>query len=311
MKQRLIRCICFFILLIACLSVISKVLMRKVVDGPWNTTIKVNGFYNEDKNAFTFMGFGSSHAYCSINPEYLDDKKNGISSYVFSTQQQPTGFTYYYIKEAAERQKLNTVILETYMLTLEYPKYSSGVYHDAVDFLPSSMNKIEMIFKLIPLKDQSEYYFPIIKYHTRWSALHRSDFTTDYLRGKDTTKGYVKLNQHKPIALDMNHGAINEEGPIDPTNLYYLNQIVSLSKKYHFKLLLYSSPYVFDVKEYSVLNTLKKYARDNDLMFLNCNDKYREIGLNPQTDFYDTGHTNESGAKKVSTYLKSFLINHR
>ena len=37
-------------------------------------------------------------------------------------------------------------------------------------------------------------------------------------------------------------------------------------------------------------------------------EKIDEIGINPNTDFYDKGHLNDTGTIKVSNYLGKYIV---
>ena len=86
--KRIIGTLCFLMLFYAAFTGTSNLLMHKQVEGRWNMTAKVAGFYNEKPNSFDVMFFGSSHMYCSVDPAVIKEE-TGLSSYVFATQQQP------------------------------------------------------------------------------------------------------------------------------------------------------------------------------------------------------------------------------
>lgn len=309
MKQSLkifLRCIAFLLITIIIFAGVNQALNRKAISGAWNMTIKTNGFYNEPKNHFEVMGFGSSHMYCTFNPISLWEK-SGIPSYILTSQQQPPCTTYYYIKEALKTQTPKVVVVETYMFTLPPMEYNEGVYHDAIDYLKFSKNKIDFINEMVPKTERKNYLIPFLKYHSRWENLTAQDFNLDYLSQTDQYKGYVYLTKSTPQKFDLSVRNIQTKSPIHEQNLYYLNKIVELSKQYHFKLLFIASPYNVTKEEQKVFNSIKEFAKANHIDYIDFNLLLEQINLNMETDFYDSGHTNILGSNKVMNYLASYL----
>lgn len=302
----LIRVVCFIILLVFMFSKVNQVLMRKSISGAWNMTIKTNGFYNEAEDRFDVMGFGSSHMYCTVNPLALWEAE-GIPSYLLTSQQQPPCVTYYYIKEALKTQTPKVVLLETYMFTFPSGNYDEGVFHDAIDFLKPSKNRIDLIKELVPKEERKNYYFPFLKYHTRWEELTDKDFDNSYLEKKDWLKGYVFLKEGKPQSIDSTIAKSEIRNPIPEENLKYLNKIVQLSKEKNFKLVFISAPYSVTEEEQGVLNSIGDFAGENGIDFIDFNKLFDDIQLDDETDFFDGGHTNAYGADKVTKYLAKYL----
>ena len=66
--KRIAGIIGFILIFLLLLSEASSLLMHKQIEGRWNMTAKVAGFYNEEPNSFDVLFFGSSHMYCSVDP---------------------------------------------------------------------------------------------------------------------------------------------------------------------------------------------------------------------------------------------------
>lgn len=302
--KKFFKGVCFFLLLSIIFIRASEILERKAINGPWNSTIKIGGFQNEPKNSLDVIAVGSSHMYCTLVPNYLYENY-GIKSYVLSSQQQPIGASYHFILEALRTQKPKTVIVETLMVNNDNNYTTASIAHDAIDYLPLSLNKIRLINDIVPKENRPEYYFNIIKYHTRWSELTASDFSTKYRNQTDELKGYVKLEESIPITL-KEFSYVNEKN-ISAENIEYLNKIVELSKEHNFKLIFLASPFQL-TEENSQLNAaIASYANEKNVTFIDMNKKYDELDLNAKIDFYDTGHLNYSGAQKATKYIGDFL----
>ena len=104
----------FLVILSFLLAPLQQLFVRKSLEGVWDMTNKVGGFYNEPEQEFDVMFFGSSHAYASVSPLRLWGN-TGVKSYVFATQQQPVWATYAYLKEALKTQTPSLVVVECQM----------------------------------------------------------------------------------------------------------------------------------------------------------------------------------------------------
>ena len=96
-KKFLLSGLALFLLLVLTAGPITWIFARKSLEGPWDMTNKIGGFYNEPRGEFTAMFFGSSHIYASLSPLELWHE-TGVKSYVFATQLQPMWATYTYLK---------------------------------------------------------------------------------------------------------------------------------------------------------------------------------------------------------------------
>ena len=63
-----VKTVLFLALLGLCLVPVSRVMARKSLEGAWDMTNKVGGFYNEEEDQFEVMFFGPSHAYAAFSP---------------------------------------------------------------------------------------------------------------------------------------------------------------------------------------------------------------------------------------------------
>ena len=180
MKNKNVRFFCsalaFLVLLTLILIPLSRLLARKSLALPWNTTTKISGFYNEEQDQFEVMFFGSSHAYAAFSPLELWEE-TGVKSYVFATQQQPLWATYTYIKEALKTQSPALVVVECRMAFGDKEYYmegnDKGVTFSYMDDIPLSWNKVQLAWHSAPdLEGKTSALFNFMMYHGRWKELH-------------------------------------------------------------------------------------------------------------------------------------------
>ena len=114
--RNFVKAVAFILIFAALFSFAQNLLARKETRGWWNTTAKIEGFYNSPENEYDVMFFGSSNAYCSFNPLVIW-KETGVKSYVFATQQQPMWATYHYMVDAFKMQNPELVVVDVLMLS--------------------------------------------------------------------------------------------------------------------------------------------------------------------------------------------------
>ena len=73
-------------------------------------------------------------------------------------------------------------------------------------------------------------------------------------------------------------------------------------------LLVYGLIHCYRIGKKDCLGSLKAYARENDIAYLNLNDTANPVGIDWSKDCLDKGdHLNASGAERVSIYLAAYL----
>ena len=228
--KRIAGTIGFVLIFLLILSGASDLLMHKQIEGRWNMTAKVVGFYNEEPDSFDVMFFGSSHMYCSVDPAVFYEE-TGLKSYVFATQRQPLWITYHYMIEALKTQRPELLVVETHMAVQEEDYMDEATNHTAIDPIPMSKNKLDMIFASVPKGERRFYIFNIMKYHGRWEYLEKEDFVRAYEKTTDPDKGYVRLSEVSDDVVWEDVSSVTESRVGTPKNIEYLHKIMDLAER--------------------------------------------------------------------------------
>lgn len=303
----LVRCICFLVCFTVLLVGVSGVLARKSLLEPWNMSVKVGGFYNEPENSIDTIFFGSSHMYCSVDPVQLKEL-NGRNTYILATQEQPVWLSYYYMKEALKTQTPETMVFEINMVTADSDYAEDGANYSALDPIRFSKNKIDMVNAAAPWRERLNFLFNVFKYHERWEDLVvEEDIKQEYKREKDPYRGYVKLEMTSPQAFSVEPSGITEvKAPIGKVT-DYLNRIIDLAEEQGCRLIFLKAPSNPLPEDQMLYNAAFQLAEQRGVEWLDCNQYYREIGIDPQTDFFDGHHLNVSGVAKLTAFLAQKL----
>lgn len=305
--RRFLRVIIFILCFVVLFSGVSNILERKSLEGAWNMTLKVGGFYNEPPDSLDVMFFGSSHMYCSIDPRMLE-QQTGLKSYVFATQQQPLWISYHYLKEALKTQSPETVVLEVHMVVQEEDYAEEGTIHSAVNPIKLSRNKVEMVYAAVPHGERRNYILDIFKYHDRWEELTREDYTLEHFDALDPLRGFVQLETVTVIeSRDELESIVTASKPMDKS-MEYLEKVVELSREEGFELILIKAPSNATIDEKKLYNAVEAFALDEGITFEDFNMHFDQLGLDLTTDFYDRRHLNINGVAKFVPYFGAFLM---
>lgn len=300
------KIIAFTLCAVILFSFISTICERKTYTGAWNYMSKLNEFYSLKDNTLDYIGVGSSHMYCTLNPLEVW-KESGAAGFVLATQQQPLRASYHYIKEALKTQSPKYVVLEGYMICTEETT-DSAVLYDAIDPIKPSFNKFQMINNLVPYEQRPDYYFNILKYHTRWSSISSDEVNSIFEEHIDTYKGFVALQGDFSGKNLIPNYADTEEVELSQLNTSILNDIYELTTKHNAKLILMFGPY--DADSDIMRQKIKaeiNWAQQKNIPVLDYAEMLDTIGINPESDYYDSGHLDVSGAAKVSLNFAAFL----
>lgn len=280
----------------------DRILLRKSTEGWWNTTAKIDGFYNSPEDEYDVMFFGSSNTYCSFNPLVLWEK-TGVKSYVFATQQQPPWATYHYMVDAMARQDLELAVVDILMFAKDNEYYDDGVNFTFCDNMPLSRNKLELIKASAPKGERFNLACRFMKYHSRWNELTKADFEYRRVNMSDYSKGYCVLTTTDAEAQHYDVSGVTECEELTEKNLLYLNKIIDLCEEQGVELMLVKTPSNATAEEKRYYNAVCTVAKERGVDFVDYNLCYDEIGIELSRDFYDKTHLNVFGAEKFTTYF--------
>lgn len=304
----LARGLVFCLLAALLLGYAGLVLNRRTVTGPWDYTRMIGGFFrNEPENSYDILAFGSSHMYCTLDPEALE-QQTGLRSYVLATQQQPLPLTARYVEMALEKQSPRLIILEGFMLgRSDAALRDPGVMHDGLDPLPMGPGKVSAVCDLLPWGDRAEYLVPLVKYHERWREFDRSWLDLSWLRERDTDRGYVDLSGGTGAWCRQTEDTGVTPEPITDTDRAALDAIREAARRADCRLLILLSPYSEAQADAPRRVALARYAQQHGLDFLDMNACFDSLGLDNTQDFFDGDHFNHTGAAKAAAWLAPLL----
>lgn len=316
---RLGLAVLFVVVLLAVGISLTSVLRQK-----WNYTRDnaaqqiVRSYYLQPDDSIDVLLLGASTVRNGLSPLEMYHEY-GFTSYSRATSIQLPVVSYYYLLETLASHDIKAVVLDSTVLTsvmYEDVDTLSGKLHEAVDYMPYSEYKLQMISEIAKMGlgiSETEFLSPLYAYHDRWSELTKQDFSWEswdknyYYKGQYptlTTASYTYPNDYMeddPNQVDINYSIV-------PDSADYVCKMIDLCKERGIEFIMIKTP-VGSWSNYRH-QLLQGFADENGVVFLDLcySDMQRLINFDAKTDYCDDGkHPNITGAKKISSYLGAYL----
>lgn len=302
--KRIIFLIVFVLCLLAACLLAQQILKDKYLT---DATTIVNGFYAEEKDSIDVICIGSSNCFCTIDPLVLYEKY-GIAAYDFASSSQTMNISLLYLKEAFKSQKPKVVALEVnYVPQMNLQEVSESSLLWGLSDIPFSIDKLKCISQCRKKVDGEylSYVFPLLRYHTRWKDLYKTDFV---YAGKDKTcysKGYMGSPDIYSEEIDFQK--YDEEGYswVEEDVIACLDEMQRLCRENGAQLILFKSPRE-DWYQYQS-EAVRELADQRQIPYIDYNELLDDLGIANVAFFRDYKHLNDLGAKIVSDHFGSFL----
>ena len=315
LAKRILKCAIFLTILLLSLQRINEVLVPKFTDQSnpsWPMTSAYCQFYRMKPDTVDVLFLGSSVAENAFDPQELYDSC-GIRSYNLGSEQQSAFLSYYWLKEALRSQSPEVVILDSHYLVSANEDSPIGTaemfIRKCLDPMKLSPVKAEAVFSLCRLdstQSAMSFFFPNIRYHTRWKSLQENDFLrNEYASspmkgfGAVTGEGPAEWNAFAPYDMES-------EFELDEVTEVYLDRIIALCRQKGIELILLSLPGT--TMDDGINNRLERYAREQGIDYYNLglSVHYDAIGakLPAESAIF---HQNIYGAARTTRYIGQLL----
>ena len=293
-------------------AVLFSLVTYATMERGWDQVNGILAFFDEAENSLDAVYIGSSVTYSSwVAP--VAWKKYGVAMRVLTNNSQAFIGVESFLK-AARKSQPNAV----YLIAINgYYKTAAPIFedlHHMVDHFPFSIEKFRLTaqlcrdFQCTPA-ECLELFFPLVRYHTRWSDLQAGAFHTLALPYKgvadyrDFLEGSKDISSLKPSPQEC--------GDIPDFTENALVHLLEYCKKESIKVVfVLSAQYGRDVNEFKAFRTIEEKIRSYGFPMINELEDFDKIGLDDTKDFYNANHTNIHGALKVTDYLAQYLLDH-
>ena len=275
-------------------------------------------FYAQEENSVDCIYFGSSvtqRAYV-VPVAY---KEHGVRAYSIACGTQPFVLTKYLMEEAQKTQDPKLFIVELKGVCKSPDDLWDAAYRRVIDNMKYSLTRVDAIkamerFAANAKEDTGvdetglSYYFPIIKYHTRWNPSKQPNYFNNiyYFNGYSLDGGLsFKIRERHTLEYD------EHTDPIDPVMEESLNELLDYCDTLeNAKVLFVIAPYESSELGMGKLNYAKNIVEGRGYECLNFLpiEKREELGLKDNTSYYNKEHLNYYGSLKYTEYLTSYIM---
>ena len=268
---------------------------------------RVKAFFEQREDSLDAVFLGSSATYAYWSPAF-GYGEYGITVYPLSTAKQEILAARYLIADARKTQPDALYIVNLVSVAEQY----NFRIHRILDGYPNTLNKFRMIDYLADLGDYSladrmEFYFPIIRFHSRWSELTTTDFWVE----DEQYKASCAYNSFLSNAVSVSDKLWNYDERVEVSDQLAqgIHDLIDYCEKEDVKILFVVTPQGIDNKvKRGQQNTLMDLVRARGCDVIDFNELIDEMDLDKNTDFYDKNHTNIHGSIKFTDYLSRYLI---
>lgn len=290
--------------IVVSLFLLQKLLMPKYVSDVVEGGL-IAEYYEEEKD-HDVVFIGDCEVYENFSPKVLWEDY-GINSYIRGSAQQLIWQSYYLLEDTLRYEKPDVVIFN--VLAMQYDRPQREAYNRmTLEGMKWSLSKVRSI-KASMTEDESfsDYVFPILRYHSRWSEIGAEDFAYMFRREKVSHNGYYMRVDVKP-AENVPEGKILADYRFGENAYDYLDRMTKLCAENDIQLILVKAPSLYPYWYDEWEEQMEEYAEKNWLLYINFLELTQETGLDFSQDTYDGGlHLNLSGAEKITAYLGQIL----
>lgn len=306
--------VCKRIALVALLIILPLTFVCTTQNRVDHNTLRIEGFYQEEKNTIDVVLFGASEVFTGYAPGYAYEQF-GYTSYPYAIDANYTGLFINQIEEVLTRQKPKCILIETSgyanPINEEDSATALATLRKWTDVMPLSLNKIRTISQNVN-SDKLSYYFPFILYHGDLSNLKGSLVRfSQRNRGCTYLKGITSTNQQSPCSGIMDVSDDNECTAMSEHDTQIFLDLLEYCKTLDCKVIFVRFPHRITVESgygrFKVQNQIETLARQNGFDFIHLDKKFQDLDLSPNEDFYGDSHLNVNGQIKLTTYIGTLL----
>lgn len=266
------------------------------------------------EDSLDVLFLGASATYVGFHPARLY-QETGIRSFNLGTSLQPPLAVYYNLLEAMEHHNLKVVVIDFSFLDRNADPLSDKQeprYQRAYDSLVNPELKRAFLRDLHELNNDVDcfpYKSPFYRYHNRWKKIDEKDFIVDYdyqemmLGGR---QNFEYLGRDIP-----GHFAVNETDkalPYDDQSKKVYDRLIQTCQDNNITLV--SILPRRNEATWSQHLLFQDYAEQNQMYFIDFNmpEVQEVVQLDYATEYYDGGHVNMLGARKMTDFIGNFLL---
>ena len=230
----------------------------------------------------------------------------GIGAYNYGCNWQHINTTRLFIEDSFRTQKPKVILIETYKageLLNDIDMNGEVLYTREISQFDGKQRYLKQVFGNETYRYVS-YYVPFVAFHSYWNNLTRENFDRNInIIDFEKTMGYYSSSEITKVKMPDYAQFYQEEFSTKAVD--ELDAIVELCKENDVEVIFYTAPHG---SEHYYYDAMKEYAEKTGTKYINLLEYMDEMGFDPNTDFWDKGHLNCSGSKKVALFLGKYIV---
>ncbi len=305
-RKNIIRTLAFVLALILALWLLC---IPFGVDTPMSKRI-VQGALSQPEDTLQAVYIGNSGVYRFWQPAAAWDCE-GISVMNLATASMPGVATRYLMEETLKTQDVELFVVDLRAYTDS--ELNEANLHNIIDYLPLDLTRLRLVTRLCIYQrywpyEALEYYFPVLRFHARWSELETEDFLP---AEDDGTKCSYYTDSFLHKVQDEQKYFATSEIRTEPQEraVRAFEELLDYCDENEIEVLFVAAPLLAHVNQKERLNWFADMARERGYGVVNFNERavYDDVGLE-LSDFMDNTHTNIFGSIKFTRWLSAYLV---
>ncbi len=281
----------------------------------------VVNMHKEPADSIDVLLIGSSSTYTGFASAYAYDLY-GFTSYPYALAGATCTMWKPALQDALHTQDPKLVVVDAFTGGYDSSEIKTR-YNQAYTVMTNTHFSTEKIATARELSASIEgtstlsYIIPFLRYHIRVPSNLRKLKDRIEMERSDASplKGIQNMSYVRKLAKTEEESFSDEALPLDPDNERIIRSFMDYCKSRDIKVLFVKYPSVLTQNNPDELivnlraNRILEIADEYGFYTFNMQKHFYEIGLNEKKDFYNHGHANVRGQKKITAYLGDYIQN--
>ena len=304
--KEIVRAVSFLLAVCAVLWLLSVPFTVNI----WQSKVTVEGVTSQPDDTLEAVYIGNSGVY-RFWQSALAYEEYGITVMNFATASMPGVATQYLMEQIRKNQDVDLFVVDLRAYTDS--ELDETNLHNIIDYFPLDWTRVKLVARLCRYQkywpfEALEYYFPVLRFHSRWNELTKDDFTA----AEDTTKGSYCYNSFVNNVQTEYGTFLTTEARTAPQDraVQALDELMDYCDENDITVLFVAAPLLEHDNQKERLNWFCDMveARGYEAVNFNSESTYDAVGLDVRTDFMDNTHTNIYGSIKFTSWLGAYLV---
>ena len=275
--------------------------------------------HKEPADTIDVLFIGSSATYADYSAAYAYEKY-GFTSYPFAISGAPCTNWKPALKDALRTQNPKLVVVDVYGGGYEPETIRTRSFqtYTIMSHQPVSMDKIRTAKEVsaeVERTSVSSLIMPFLKFHYRVPSnlkdIRKRIASEQY--GPSPLKGIEVLSDSVKYGKPDESGFSDDTISLDSQTEATIREFIEYCKAENIKVMFVKFPLILRAKDPDEVdvnlraNRILEIADEYGCPALNMQKYFYEIGLDNKSDYYNHGHTNTRGQKKVTAYLCDYI----